>query len=221
MQEDFFLNLVFDNYARVRLPTPVDLTNYEVSVQSLSFPQTFANVPNSIIEYRAEAEKKVVAFPTGFYSDNRALVEQLNHLVDSEAIGFSYDPHRQLAAVHMKSPRASIKLPKTLAMMMKFPQYTLKHDTVSSGPISVLGTSEIAYVVADFTAPVLFNSSSANLLHVTPINQPVVTPLPYMSTRNGIFETFTIEVLHINKYQIPFLGGKTVLRLHFRRKVHK
>lgn len=216
--EDFSINIVFENQSKIALPIPLNLKNYEVSVVNLQFPDAYYNVLASPIEYRSSSDKKMVTIPTGFYPSNEALIGEINRQISTEVIEITYDTVRQAAVVNIKSPRASIKFSKFLAHALRLPYTTLKTNAESSKPIE-LPVKEPFVVIANFVKPSLLNNSYSDVLYVGGMNGKLVNNY-FTKTKEDIFQFLQVNIVDINMKPVTFISGKTTLTLHF-RKVHK
>ena len=123
-------------------------------------------------------------------------------------------------------PGYHITLSEHLAYMLGFKSPFLeKQITMGQYPPDMRGGIDSLFVYCDIVSPQVVGDSMQHLLRILPvggkygdiINHVFVSP-HYMDVLQKDFSSISISIKTDRDLPVPFKFGKTILKLHFRRK---
>ena len=209
--------------------------NWEVAMSSIMYTRTWYDIYHQTLKYQfeEEGEEITVEIPE-LRSDNgnHKLMEALSDICDGVSWEFYEPTFKVRVTTNDRATGFKLKASESLSMMLGIRNYNQKRGTMPSGrqrlesvdPFVPLSTRELfVYTniiehqpVGDTSAPLLRVVTAAT--HFGDINNYNFTKLHYLPVNTNLINTIEIDIRDEFGYRIPFRGGRSNVKLHFRQK---
>ena len=209
--------------------------NREVAMSSMMYTRTWYDIYDQTLKYRfeEEGEEITVEIPE-LRSDhgNHKLMVSLTYLCDGLSWQFYEPTFKARVTTDDRATGFKLKASEQLSMMLGIRNYNQKRVTMPSGrqrlesvdPLVPLTTRELfVYTniiehqpVGDTTAPLLRTVTAFEKFGFI-VNYDF-TKLHYLPVNTNLINTIEIDIRNEYGDRIPFRGGRSNVKLHFRQK---
>lgn len=233
----------------VPLPHAVRLTGqWEVSLVEIMYPYSWDNLKaasedgwkmstNEIVVNDVKTgHSEQVLVCNGNYENIDHLLAAIKDTIDTKLSGkdyirpsdvdFMYNPLNRRVVVQLKE-NLELIISEQIAYMLGFKQRILNQtENLASYPPDMRGGIDSLYIYCDLVQPQIVGNVLVPLLRILPVSgtygnivhQVFVMP-HYIDVLHKEFSHVTVSIKTDRDLPIPFKFGKTVLKLHFRRKL--
>jgi hypothetical protein len=176
---------------------------------------------------------------TGYYDDPesliRAIENAIEHRIDYPTVGdpelrdiffHDYDHIRRRFIIGSKDPKYNLQLSDTLAYMMGYKYNVISGFGMAEYPPDMRGGIDSIYVYCDLVEPQIVGDSMEPLLRILPVSgnygdivHRVFDSPHYVDVLQKEFSSVGISIKTDRDLPVPFRFGKSVVKLHFRRKL--
>ena len=222
---------------RVKLPQGIHLNGaWEVALVEVQYPYSWDNVPNDDEENMLTnqfdihfPDKVVHLYVTPGHYDNpdHILAEMFLALKVKKMEGFSVSYSRLQRRVEIQLNKGTLMvLSKHLAYMLGFKSNYLNAKlNKAQYPPDLRGGIDSLFVYSDIVQPQVVGDSMQPLLRILPvggrygeiIHRVFVAP-HYIDVLQKDFSSISISIKTDRDLPVPFKFGKSIVKLHFRRK---
>ena len=220
----------------VPLAQPYELVGeWEVGLMEIQYARTWYNVPS---DQFVQVGNTTILIPEGIYADIRELIKILNKKIKwglggnpPLTVEFNTIETTQKTRLKIETNDASeelvpdLYLSKRLSDMLGFVMTGpfSAGDRKSKYPADIEDGIHNLYVYCDLIEPVAVGNAKVPLLKIVPIQKgPIVTTtyskVFYYLVMRKIFGAVEINIKGDTGEIIPFVGGKSFVTLHFRKK---
>jgi len=125
-----------------------------------------------------------------------------------------------------------VRFSEDLAYLLGFQphkDYTGRPENTTELPINLTGNHNLLYVYCDVLEQVLVSDTKAPLLRITKSSSKETTshaehvtfnPIKYVPLQKNYFDSVTVYMMNDAGMPMPFLPGKSLVVLEFRRSTH-
>ena len=233
---------------RARLPHSIHLTGqWEVALVEMQYPYSWDNLQKDAEDMMSTNEIFISQSPSGVseqifvfnghYDNIDHLIAALKYSIDRKPksgegysspsdIVFQFNPILRRVDVRLKE-NMEIILSEQLSYILGFKQRVLNQTkNLASYPPDIRGGIDSLYVYCDLVCPQIVGDNMQPLLRIVPaggkygeiIHRIFVAP-HYLDVLQKDFSTVAISIKTDRDLPVPFRFGKSVVKLHFRRKL--
>ena len=141
-----------------------------------------------------------------------------------EAFSLKFDHIHQKVILECNR-KTRIELSALMQYMLGFKQRVFSKTTVADYPPDLRGGIDSLYVYCDLCEPQIVGNSMERLIRILPVGgeygeviHRVFAAPHYVGVLHRDFSTVEISIKTDGNLNVPFAFGKTVVKLHFRRK---
>lgn len=205
---------------------------WEVGLSSISMPTKVENVLKDECYFYLYIDdtKSKVTLEAGQYDVIDDVISGLSHNQPRVA-RFGYDARANRVNMWIWSDlrsRAKIEFSIGLAHLLGFRpnfKYAQIDNTrlLAEKPFDLDGTAHMVYVYCDLVEPLLVGDTKVPLLRVlnkTNKMNYIFNPVQFVPIQKKCFDTIEIKLTTSTGDVVPFLPGKSILVLEFRRRAH-
>ena len=230
---EYFPNNTVANF-KTQLRQPIELDGeWEVGLSELVTPTQWKNVDdegnNFFSAKEAEAWSEQFTIPPGYYANNEMFIKYFKSILQNANI-------RKVIGYNDRSRRIEFKLPA--GMTMRFQKtlgrilgYHEGENTVCGGTtvhppntVDVNHGVHTIYVYCDIVAPQIVGDTEVPLLRIVKMEnhgevQTITFEKPHyvpVSSRN--ITSIEIHIKDDYDTTMPYIGAKSIVKLHFRRR---
>ena len=209
-----------------------------------SFPSKVDNVIHGYSYYIIFLGRNVyfiVYLPAGLYTDFNTIVSALEaaqreaariHPDQSLYVDFGYMQRRNRFTAKFQSRVTGVRFSPDLARMLGFDSNKTYDDSsmqvTAERPPDLSDSLSLIYIYCDLLEHVFIGDTRAPLLRISSrtseersnIAHVVYNPVQYVPLQKKCFDTVTISMMMDTGRPIPFLPGKSIVVLEFRRSAH-
>ena len=186
------------------------------------YPMQLVETPPAVYE---EAKNKTVTIPGGHYTTPEEVLKYLNRLKNglftldenSGRVKCSLDSHEQ------------VTMTEELAALLGFTKHNLngkdKSEHIATFTFDPRTSFYNIFIYSDLIKPQFVGNTRARLLQVTPAPEKhdemvshVFNPVQYLPLETKNFQTINIDIRNSAGSYIPFTGGLSIVKLHFRQR---
>lgn len=224
---------------RVQLPQTMRLSGeWECSLVELIYPYSWYNIDKSlpfVISLETENADKAIFLGElryGHYSKVEDLLEAITRSIPrmySNHMSIAYDKNANRVIIEVKPPATALKLPDTLLYMLGYnkAKYVKRNPGLAPHPPDMQGGLSMFYVYCDLVEHSVVGDKLAPLLRAVAvegkfgdiINKIFVHP-HYVPVLKKNFDNVEIDIKTDQNKPLALQYGKTLAKLHFRRKVN-
>lgn len=227
---------------RIRLPTDIHLKGqWEVALVEAQHPYSWDNVPLQsegsilsnelvVVETATGNATSVYLWP-GYYDNIDHLLAAIHYYKDHPEKKFLKDAFQMSFSLINRRVNIKLKegcellLSQHLAYILGFKSTTVNSNSTAQYPPDMRGGIDSLYVYCDLVSPQIVGDSMQPLLRILPVgghygdvvHRVFVAP-HYMDVLQKDFSSVTITIKTDRDLPVPFKFGKSVMKLHFRRK---
>ena len=215
-----------------KLPGVIELDgDWEVALTEISVPSP---LPNALRETHfitltsADTnEKRTYSLPTGYYESVQALVIKLNTLMSTSGVAFRYQMKRVKLVI---SDSYDVEISKALAQMLGYSSdegcRARSTSHTASLPVDLSPVNIPAmYIYCDVLKHIVVGDVTAPLLRIVDMDRKethgrmhqVLNPPMYVPLQKKHFDTIEINIMSDTGEAVPFVDGKSVVVLEFKR----
>ena len=230
---------------RTKLPSEIRLTgNWEVGLSDILFPKTFATDSQVFVVYNTDDFRQEYTTAKRYFSTSRDFVEHLNELLakeyDTQKVYFRI--HDDFVTVNIKGGYGIIMDPKLLRLLgfkedatpaEFYAKASIKENPKTPDGLNLTGVRKsnlhgiyTIYIYTDIIEPNVVGDSLVRLLEIIPIANDKELMCAYRIERPRYVPvqsksiTFPkIELMTDQGSPIPFMNGRVVVKLHFKKKI--
>lgn len=222
---------------------------WEIALVEAQYPYSWDNVPNIpgpflltnqiVISEDLTGIAEIVSLYPGHYDDIDHLMACIHSVLEDikkrkkdklmflkGSLEIGYHPIYRRVLIRMKKGYR-ITLSEHLAYMMGFKSPNLENRvTMGQYPPDMRGGIDSLFVYCDIVAPQIVGNSMQPLIRILPvegkygdiIHRVFVSP-HYVDVLQKDFASVSISIKTDRDLPVPFKFGKTIIKLHFRRKI--
>lgn len=224
---------------RIRLPRNIKLTGeWEVALSELIYPYSFFNVlwsPELFIDVVTYDEKSTsVEIKPGHYEHAQDLIAAISKRLPEKLIGqvsFNYDKHGNRIEIVLSKQVTYLSLPSSISYMLGyktsygFQTLITRENGLAPYPPDMHGGSNIFFVYCDVVENSVVGDKLVPVLRAVAlegkfgdiIDKNFICP-HYVPVLKKEFDSIEIDIKNDQNKPLPFNFGKTMVKLHFRRK---
>lgn len=226
-----------------KLPEEIQLSGrWEVGLQEMQYPVSWINVEQWLGNFDVNTTKIAnidsslqsrynLQLPAGHYSSPSKLAEKFTETCRMsfrdglrDCIRLLYDVITAKFTIIL-TRGAEITFTKDFARMLGFDSRKILFSQMSTRPVDIQRGVYSLYVYCDICKETIIGDSKVSLLQIVPIRGehgdyncerydfPTYTPL-----QRNTFSDIKIDILDDTSKKIPFLSGKSIITLHFRKR---
>ena len=223
--------------------------HWEVGLQEISFPGKVNNITGTLFTYmlhRSSEESLEVGLYQGVYLTLTTVLREMNaahrRLTNASAPMISFYILRSNRCVTMKfADKAAelftgISFSLDLAIVLGFQPYvryemSVKDEIIAKRPAHLRALVGNMYVYCDILEHLMVGDTKALLLRIVnrktnitnqydTIEHVTFNPIQYVPLQKRCFDTISVQLMTDFGQPMPFVAGKSILVLEFRRMVH-
>ncbi len=221
---------------------------WEVGLLEIASPSSIENVSEDqcyyTIYFKPGNNYTTVKVPAGLYKRENVLVDALHDaqreqlkklgiMTDDAPLKVTFRPpfaSRMGMRVVLSDDVSSLEFSPDLAGILGFDadvKYSGHWSILGQRAVDMYGSLGLLYVYCDLAEYVLVGDTKAPLLRIVDrpsdikgIEHRIMNPVQYVPLQKKCFDTVTVSIMLDSGTPVPFLAGKTVAVLEFRRAIH-
>jgi len=214
-----------------KLPHPISLEgDWEVALTEISVPAIFNNVlRDSCVIALTKDSSEIYTFPVepGYYKSINELVKWLSDILSNRGITFAM--YRNRVKI-INSGEFHLKMNDPLAKKLGFQDVNYmpygQGNHIAPNPVDMSqATVPTLFVYCDALEHVVVGDVTAPLLRIVDMNRKktygrmhqVLNPPMYVPLQKKHFDTIEINIMSDTGEAVPFVDGKSVVVLEFKR----
>lgn len=230
---------------RTKLPNEIRLTgNWEVGLSDILFPKTFAIDSHKFVVYNVGEFRQVYETAKRYFSTSRDFVEHINEILakkyDVQKVYFRI--HDDFVTINIKGGYGIVMDPPLLKLLgfneNASPSNFYAAPATEEAPKTPDGLNVTAlrktdlhgiytlYIYTDIIEPNVVGDSLVRLLEIIPIANDKKLMCAYRIERPRYVPVQSksiafpkIELMTDHGEPIPFMDGRVVVKLHFKKKI--
>ena len=221
---------------RVNLPTDVKLDgDYECALTEITYPYSWLNVHDGqektmksnefmIFHYKKKVYEKFTIVPNSYTLDGltAAIYKVFQSLPYKNNLDVDYDPLFNRISFNFKK-NFKLHLSDLLSYILGFD--TNEVSGMAPNPPDMSGGFSALYVYCDILNVSIVGDKQEKLLRIVPVkgkyhdivNQEFVNP-DYVTVLQKNFSSIAISIKTDHDLPVPFKFGKSIIKLHFKKK---
>jgi len=218
---------------------------WEVGLLEIASPSSIENVSEDqcyyTIFFKPGNSYAIVRVPAGLYKKGNLLVDALHDaqrkqlrkigvMADGAPLKVTFRPpfaSRMGMRVELSDDVSSFEFSPDLAGILGFDadvKYSGHEPIWGQRAVDMYGSLGLLYVYCDLAEYVLVGDTKAPVLRIVDrpsdikgIEHRIMNPVQYVPLQKKCFDTVTVSIMLDSGTPVPFLAGKTVVVLEFRR----
>ena len=214
----------------VTLPSPLSFEgDWEVAIAEISYPHRWLNVvegENSVVCAVGENSSHLHRhrIPEGYYPTPEDLFKSFEPPIDHDGrIRFSYNKYIQ--KVILKTEGAVVRLMGGLATMLGFEKENFITTTQKAPRVADLQPFHSLFIYSNIVEYNTVGDTRAPLLRIVTVDGKYGKTITktydnphYVNLKHKLVDTIEIDIRDDTGRLIPFVAGKVIVKVHFRRK---
>ena len=219
-----------------KLPQTYTLSNFEVGLAEICFPNTYFNVTHDLLlfyQHDYEDALEMYVLPRGLYSSPTTLINELNKLLENKKhrnkTKFSYNQATRRTTLHIYKNEV-ISLTSDIAKLLDLPSFNMKGPAtyISEGDIALHENSQSMFVYCDLVTHRQVGDVMVPLLRTIPtmdktnsVIYKIFEKPHYQPLSRSNFSTVEVQICN-DRGETPHFNSdiKTVVTLHLRPRKH-
>jgi len=219
--------------------------SWEVGLVEAFFPANVVNVPDNTFHYVIYFDNEstsTIELSRGIYNDAREVLialharqrQTLNVQVANTKVVLRRDPSRNRITVSIARTAndvVGVRFSPDLARMLGFSSDRTDRGRdihVAEHPVSMYENLHLVYVYCNLLEQVLVGDTKASLLRIIDRTSPeksnvthvTFNPVQYVPLQKKHFDTIAIKLATDGGERVPFVAGKSIFIIEFRRCAH-